>query len=270
MRTAWSHRDDGASWSEIAVTLGVTENTLRCWRRADNTKPMPPSMPTVESLTDRAAWVTATTYRNHQKRVRDHPGAEARCSATAGSLASRAVTTPVELGCHLGGVGPVEDGANHDGDQRLTALGDLGQQIAKVLGQQSCQAAPGRVVRMANVARSNQRPVASVNRRISAASACYARPAGCARAGRPTRAYAVATAPGSSPNITLCAYASVLAQVARTGVTSHSRSSSSRIVCAAPTPFKAAFIVVYPCLRPVSLTAPPRRDRQSGGDKQGR
>jgi hypothetical protein len=36
MRNAWSHRDDGASWFEIAVALGVTENTFRRWHRADN------------------------------------------------------------------------------------------------------------------------------------------------------------------------------------------------------------------------------------------
>lgn len=47
MRTVWSHRDHGVLWSEIAIALGVTDNTLRRWRRADNTKPMPPARPTV-------------------------------------------------------------------------------------------------------------------------------------------------------------------------------------------------------------------------------
>ncbi|MBV9011071.1 MAG: helix-turn-helix domain-containing protein [Pseudonocardiales bacterium] len=49
MRAAWSHRDQGVSWSEIAIALGVTENTLRRWRRTEDTKPMPPSRPTVAS-----------------------------------------------------------------------------------------------------------------------------------------------------------------------------------------------------------------------------
>ncbi|HKR52441.1 MAG TPA: helix-turn-helix domain-containing protein, partial [Pseudonocardiaceae bacterium] len=45
VRTAWSHRDNGASWSEIAIAIGVTKDTLRRWRRADNAKPMLPSGP---------------------------------------------------------------------------------------------------------------------------------------------------------------------------------------------------------------------------------
>ena len=60
-----------------------------------------------------------------------------------GELLADGVQHPGEPGLHLVGVGLVEHGANQGSDPRLRRFGDLGEQVAQVVGAAALSAGAG-------------------------------------------------------------------------------------------------------------------------------